>query len=41
VYFLVILDFAGCCDLAFEMDGKNGEATSATVGCVLLPWVLA
>ena len=23
------------------MDGKNGEATSATVGCILLPGVLA
>jgi hypothetical protein len=31
----------GGADLACRMDGKNGEATSAIVGCILLPWVLA
>ena len=34
VHFIAILDFGAASDLASEMDGKNGEATSATVGCV-------
>jgi hypothetical protein len=36
VHFLAILDFGVGFDLAFEMDDKNGEATSATLGFVLL-----
>jgi hypothetical protein len=37
VHFLAILDFGVAFDLASEMDDKNGEATSATLGFVLLP----
>jgi len=37
VHFLAILDFDVGFDLASEMDDKNGEATSATLGFVLLP----
>ena len=34
VHFIAILDFDAASDLASEMDGKNGEATSAAMGCV-------
>ena len=37
MHFLAILDFGVALDLASEMDDKNGEATSATLGFVLLP----
>ena len=37
VHFLAILDFGVALDLASEVDDKNGEATSATLGFVLLP----
>ena len=37
MHFLAILDFGAGFDLASEMDDKSGEATSATLGCVLLP----
>jgi hypothetical protein len=36
VHFLAILDFGAGFDLASEMDDKNGEASSATFGFVLL-----
>jgi hypothetical protein len=36
VYFLAILDFGVGFDLASEMDDKNGEASAATFGFVLL-----
>jgi hypothetical protein len=39
VHFIAILDFGDASDLASEMDGKNGEAISAAVGCVWRPWV--
>jgi hypothetical protein len=41
VHFLAILDFGVALYLASEMDDKNGEATSATLGFVLLPWFSA
>ena len=34
---LANLGFGESFDLASEMDGKNGEATSANLGFVLLP----
>jgi hypothetical protein len=34
VHFLAIVDVGWSFDLASERDDKNGEATSATVGCV-------
>ena len=37
MHFLAILDFGVGFDLASEKDDKNGEATSATLGFVLLP----
>jgi hypothetical protein len=37
VHFLAILDSGVDCDLASEMDDKNGETISTTVGFVLLP----
>jgi len=37
VHFLAILDVGEGFDLASEMDDKNGEAISATLGFVLLP----
>ena len=37
MHFSAILDFDVAFDLASEMDDKNGEATSATLGFVLLP----
>ena len=37
MHFLAILGFGVGFDLASEMDDKNGEATSATLGCILLP----
>jgi len=36
VYFLAIWDFGVGFDLASEMDDKNGEASSATFGLLLL-----
>ena len=36
MHFLAILDFGVSFDLASEMDDQNGEATSATLGFVLL-----
>ena len=36
MHFLAILDFVEGFDLASEMDDKNGEASSATFGFVLL-----
>jgi hypothetical protein len=36
VHFLAILGFGVGFDLASEMDDKNGEATSATLGFVWL-----
>jgi hypothetical protein len=41
VDFLAVLDFGVGFDLASEMDDKNSETTSAAVGCVLLPRILA
>jgi hypothetical protein len=38
VHFLAIFDFGEGLDLASEMDDQKGEASSAAVGCVLLPW---
>ena len=39
--FVSELDFGEGFDLASEMDDKSGEATSATLGFVLLPGFLA
>jgi hypothetical protein len=36
VHFLAILDFGVGFDLASEMDDKNGEASAATFGLLLL-----
>jgi hypothetical protein len=36
VYFLAILDFGVSFDLASGMDDKNGEASAATFGLLLL-----
>ena len=36
VHFLAILAFGAGFDLASEMDDQNGEATSATLGFLLL-----
>ncbi len=37
MHFLAIVDFGTGLDLASEKDDKSGEATSTTLGFVLLP----